>query len=284
MTNGVDEMPGPLAALVTAVLGPGVEVQSRSWPRATSQVWEARACTGGRVFAKIHPTPKFHHREVAAYGSWVPLLGDSAPRLLACDSAVPAIVVTALPGTPAKLQSLDPRQDAEVHALAGTVARRIHDAAPSPTATAPALPSAYVSKHLARARLSGADLNRAHAVLADAAQVTLSLVATHGDFQPRNWLYDNDARVRVIDFERAEPAASVRDFRLLVNGVWRGRPDLREAFFDGYGRCLSAEEEVALAGWVVLDALDSAHWGAEHGDVEVLERGLAGLARLRDGP
>ncbi|WP_345673556.1 phosphotransferase [Yinghuangia aomiensis] len=276
-------MPGPLAALVTSVLGPDVDVWSRSWPGAASRVWEARAPNGAAVFAKVHSTPKFHRREVAAYESWVTLLGEDTPRLLACDSALPGILVTPLPGVPVKFQPLPPGQDAEVHALAGALARRIHDTAICPAATASALPSAYVLKHLGRARLTDADLSRAQAVLVAAAQVTLPMVPTHGDFQPRNWLYNNDSRVRVIDFERAEPGASVRDFRLLVNGPWQERPDLREAFFDGYGRSLTTDEEIALAGWVVLDALDSAHWGAKDNDAEVLARGLAGLAQLRNG-
>lgn len=284
MTSGASGMPEPLAALVASVLGPELQVRSRSWPGAASHVWEARAAGGATVFAKVHRTPKFHRREVAAYESWVPLLGKDTPILLACDSELAGIVVTPLPGVPVKFQPLAPGQDVEVHALAGALARRIHDTASGPAAIAPALPSAYVLKHLSRARLTAADLSRARAILAEAAQVSLPVVPTHGDFQPRNWLYDNDAQVRIIDFERAEPASTVRDFRLLVNGPWRERPDLREAFFDGYGRRPTTDEETALAGWVVLDALDSAHWGAKHHDAEVLERGLAGLAQLRNGP
>ncbi|WP_436778300.1 phosphotransferase family protein [Yinghuangia sp. YIM S09857] len=278
-------LPEAVAALVGSAVGPVADARVCSWPRPGSNVWEVRTQDGIRVFAKVHATDKFHSREVDAYRTWVPHLGDHAPALLAGDAALPGIVITAVPGTPVKLQPLTCAAELRVHALAGAVARRIHDGVPGAAPTAPAVPADAAAKYLARAPITGRALALARGLLADAAAVRLPVVATHGDFQPRNWLYvPDEGRLRVVDFERAEPAAAVRDFRLLPNGAWLGRWDLREAFLGGYGRALSADEEAALAGYVVLDALDSARWGRENGDAEVEARGLAGLARLRNGP
>lgn len=276
------ELPIALADLARGVLGALMRVADRSWPRTASRVWQVYG-RNGTVYVKQHQSPKFHGREVTAYRTWVPALGDAAPRLLADDPTHLAVVVTAVGGAPAKLSPLTLSQEVDVHARAGALARQIHEALP-PFASAPALPASYVAKHLERTQITGPALDRARAILADAARVTLPQVATHGDYQPRNWLYGDGKTLRTVDFERAEPAAAVRDFRLLVAGAWLDRPDLRAAFLAGYGRNLNAAEERALAGWVVLDAIDSVRWGRLHGDAEVEARGLAGLARLRDGP
>ena len=87
-------------------------------------------------------------------------------------------------------------------------------------------------------------------------------VASHGDFQPRNWLWDAaSSRLGVIDWERAEPAAAVRDLVRLEYGPWDQRPDLREQFFAGYGRALTPGEDVMLFCHAVLDALSGLQWG-----------------------
>ena len=85
----------------------------------------------------------------------------------------------------------------------------------------------------------------------------------------------------LIDFERAEPGLAVRDFVRLEYGAWDGRPLLRDAFLDGYGRALTADEESALRDLAALDAVSAIQWGSANNDTDIMTRGYRTLARLR---
>ena len=109
----------------------------------------------------------------------------------------------------------------------------------------------------------------------------LPLTATHGDFQPRNFLWDQRTRrLALIDFERAEHGPAIRDLVRLEYGTWDKRPQLREAFLDGYDHHLTDDERQALTCLATLDALSGLQWGTEHGDTDVIDRAHATLARL----
>ncbi|SIM70212.1 phosphotransferase family protein [Micromonospora cremea] len=61
-----------------------------------------------------------------------------------------------------------------------------------------------------------------------------TLVPTHGDWQPRNWLVHHDV-VGVIDFGRAAMRPTSTDFARLAAQGFRRDPSLEAAFLDGYG-------------------------------------------------
>lgn len=61
-----------------------------------------------------------------------------------------------------------------------------------------------------------------------------TLVPTHGDWQPRNWLIHEGA-VSVIDFGRAELRPAWADFGRLAAQQFRQDPALEAAFLNGYG-------------------------------------------------
>ncbi|MFJ6495712.1 hypothetical protein [Streptomyces virginiae] len=63
--------------------------------------------------------------------------------------------------------------------------------------------------------------------------------------------------------------------------TWTGRPDLRAAFLDGYGRRLTPVEERRLDCESAFDAVSGIAYGTAHGDPEVAERGHRTLYRLR---
>jgi Ser/Thr protein kinase RdoA (MazF antagonist) len=165
-------------------------------------------------------------------------------------------------------RDLSPREHAEA---AAETARAIHSA----------------EKHLERARdLIGA--RDRETVRRHAAELTrlgpLPHGYVHGDFQERNWLLDTGpGRLAVVDLERARPHAVVFDMVLLACGPWVGRPDLRAAFFEGYGRELTDKEERSLRCLSALDAASAISWGVPHHDPEIVERGRATLARLERG-
>lgn len=61
-----------------------------------------------------------------------------------------------------------------------------------------------------------------------------TVVPTHGDWQPRNWLVQNGI-VSVIDFGRAGLRPALTDFVRLAAQQFRSNPELEAAFLDGYG-------------------------------------------------
>ncbi len=113
----------------------------------------------------------------------------------------------------------------------------------------------------------------------------LPAVPTHGDFQPRNLLWDPATRqLAVIDFEKAAPAAAVRDLTLLEAGPLNDRHDLRDAFYQGFGRTLSLTEHAALTALLHLDALANLAWGIRNGDSHMAAAARRTLACIPDTP
>ncbi|GAA1518151.1 phosphotransferase [Kribbella lupini] len=84
-----------------------------------------------------------------------------------------------------------------------------------------------------------------------------TLVPTHGDWQPRNWLINNGT-VTAIDFGRAELRPAWGDFGRLAAQQFRQDRRLEAAFLDGYGtdprdpatwRRNSIREAIGTACW-----------------------------------
>lgn len=122
-------------------------------------------------------------------------------------------------------------------------------------------------------------LIRDHAARLEELAALIPGVPTHGDAQPRNFLWSiPDARVALIDFERAEVAPAVRDLVRLEYGPWDGRPDLRASFLAGYGRTLTDAEDAALRSFAALDALSGLLWGTANDDNHPCRRAGAGAA------
>ncbi|MFF7097756.1 phosphotransferase [Streptomyces rubradiris] len=250
-----------------------------SWARQESRVWRAHGAEGGEWYVKIHQNDRFHQREVAALRSWVPSLGAAAPRLVAADPGLRAVVLTAVGGRSLHGATYPPEQQRRIFHRIGQLAAAIHHGAP-PRPAASTLPLGKLERHLdgARAHLAPGDEEFVRAIAEEAVGLPApEAVPTHGDFQPRNLRWDAAAEaLYVIDFERSEEGPAIRDF-VRLSDAWRGRPDLLQALLDGYGRSFTPEEEDQLT---VLSVLDSVS-GISHGDPELVERGLRTLARLR---
>ena len=84
----------------------------------------------------------------------------------------------------------------------------------------------------------------------------------------------------MTDFEHARPDLYLNDFERLQVGLWRRRPDLREAFQDGYGRVLTDAEREVLTRTAALGALSTVVWAREHGDAEFEAHGWETLEWL----
>lgn len=278
---GGTDLPHPLRAFAERAVGRIAQAVDVSWARAGSRVWRLTGADGGTWYLKRHRGPRFHDREVAAYRTWAPGLGHRVPRLVAADPAARAVVVTALAGRSPHGTVLDRAAEVGVQQGLGRLASALHHCAPArPAGPSPAADP--VKRHLEEARpyLAAGDeelvlaLARAYEDLPRPV-----LVPTHGDLQYRNVLLTDDGEVRLFDFERSEYASATRDM-VRLGDTWTGRPDLRAAFLDGYGRALTPVEELRLDCESAFDAVSGIAYGAGQDDPEVAERGHRTLFRL----
>jgi Ser/Thr protein kinase RdoA (MazF antagonist) len=276
-----------LEGFAARAAGPPAAIADRSWPRDGSRVWELTSASGERFYLKQHQSPRSHEREVTAYRLWVPALGTGrAPRLLAADPDLHAVLITALPGQIARSPHIPEADEPEIHRQAGILLRRLHSASPATAVPGTGRVAARAEEHIARADAllsrEDAQLVRYHAAHLLQIARRLPAVPTHGDAQPKNFLWDPGSRqLALIDFERAEPGPTVRDLVRLEYSAWDGKSYLRDAFLDGYGRALTVDEESTLRDLAALDAVSAIWWGFANHDTDTMSRGYRTLVRLR---
>ncbi|TDE26523.1 aminoglycoside phosphotransferase family protein [Actinomadura sp. 6K520] len=264
-----------------------------SWPqRIESRVWRLEAGTTA-VYVKISPSPESHKRETDAYRHAAAALSrEEAPRLIAADPALQAILVTALDGKVVRELPLTATVEAQVHELAGRLLRRWHDHAEpvSPQARKGVMASMDNQASEASAcldnlnrHLTGAERALVSEVARDLPALTadLPLVYLHGDFSPRNWVWNAKTQtLGLIDFEMAGHALAVQDMIWLSGAVWPTRSDLRKSFFTGYGRELTTKEHQALLLLTTRLAASYLAAGLANNDQVLIDRGRNALREL----
>ena len=103
-------------------------------------------------------------------------------------------------------------------------------------------------------------------------------VPCHRDYGPANWLVTPDGIwAGVIDFEFAHWDVRVADFSRYPNWEWIHKPELLDAFFDGYGRSLTPKEEQQLLVSRTQYAVGAIDWGREHSFDGFVEEGRHAL-------
>ena len=270
-------------ALARGLIGPCEVVADLSWKDlGLSVVLEVRTDDGRSLIVKSHNDDYRNQLEVAAYQRWVPAIADRAPALVAHDDDGKVLVVTKLDaGAPPP--SLGP----EAYIDAGRVLRRFHEGG-----------EAIVDEDWAEPRLANlrtwidrmpeglidaddvAFVERESAVLRDLPAPPM--VPCHSDYQPRNWLVDEDGRVFVFDFEKARHDWWTHDIQRMWWREWLDRPDLRDAFLEGYGRSLDETELAGLRASSARGHLVQIVWATMHGDARFADEGRAQLARLQE--
>ncbi|GAA1890930.1 phosphotransferase [Streptantibioticus ferralitis] len=192
------ELPAELRLWVYRMVGEYVGCWDSSSKQDASRAWRILRPSGTSYFVKIPPNPAFFHREVFALRRAVPSLGHGqAPRLVAANARLCAVVTAGLPGAVAASLSLSHTDESSLHRQAGQLIRRLHDA--TPKAALPKAPASTFIHHavdkleilLQRlSRLPSDDeeaLIRKHAaVLAGPEMSELPTAYCHGDNQPHN--------------------------------------------------------------------------------------------------
>ncbi|MFG3193801.1 phosphotransferase enzyme family protein [Streptomyces omiyaensis] len=269
--------------------GPVVTVRDASHDWHRSRVWELTGESGAGWYVKVAPSGKFFARETRAYRGVVPALGHGrAPRLLASRADDLALLLTVAPGGPAPGLGLTAAEWRSVHAQAGMLCARLHDAGaldPHDRTEAEASLVAAADgteKYLGRAgdRLTADEQQLVRDYAAQVRRVgPVPLGCIHGDNQPRNWLW-SEAGLALVDFERTRPAARVQDLVVLAVTEWLDHPDRERAFLQAYGRDLTGAERHVLRCLTALDAVNCLAWGPDNGHPEVTARGRRTLERL----
>ena len=271
-----------LLSWAESTLGSTVTTADRSWRHDNSLVLELVDGQGERWFLKHPRDPERFGREVRAYQTALETFGDRVPTLVGSSASYRCLLLGALPG---ELATGDLAQDPGVHRQAGALLARLHRSDwPKP--------SKEIGERLASQRLKV--LERAKELLGpkDFRFVRLSTavlkapgthltVPCHRDYWPRNWIIGPDGLLRVIDFGHAEADLAVQDFKLLARNDWVGHPELREAFFEGYGRALSPYEEAQLSALVTLSAVNKVLKTSEQGNKQMIRRAQRSFDRLR---
>jgi Ser/Thr protein kinase RdoA (MazF antagonist) len=236
-----------------------------SWGHRMSSVLRVRDKSGVIWFLKRHGDRARYRAELTAYRKWAGALGGAAPRLHAADDSLQTMILSAAPGEAAPWPApeviggvADLSAERDVQREAGRILRRLHDAQPAlpwPDFAAAKVEQLDRLKPSVAALLRPRDLNRAAAEIAALADLPApAQVPCHHDYTPRNWLVSNGT-LHVIDFEWSGLDARVADFARLHLGIWASRPDLQEAFLDGYGQELSPTDREILHGCAVLTAV-----------------------------
>lgn len=270
-----------ITAWVTSVLGPVEESVDLS--RNGGRVVAVTDRRGNDWVVKTVPTGRAFDNELNAYLHWVPRFADQAPGLHDAHPRLRTLVMQHLPGIPE--WSFEPQH----HRDAGRLLARIHGCAP-PRSDGPTVAEATACL-LDRAvtRLpSGVAVSDRELCFVTASLEMLGTLAhlprvpCHGDYSGHNWLR-GDGPLRVIDFSGAGWSPAALDFARLFVGPWWERPDLAEAFFDGYGRPLSDAELEAVRHQLPIFAFSVLAHGHRRGNPEMVRRGQRRLHRLMAG-
>ena len=251
--------------------------------------WPSRS-----AYLKKHESARLYNREIAALENWTPLLPAdvrfSTPRIIAKSDALTAVLLEVVPGEIVAEAGLTGSQQEDVFRMAGACAASLHGIqAPQPAETVD-LERALTDEldrlleQCGNAITSGLR-QWARSVVADGSPFAgAKTVPAHHDFSPRNWLAErtaNGLRLGVIDWERARFALWLQDAQRMTHDHWAREPQLREAFFDGYGRKPTEREERQLKLITLINSIGAIPWAIERGDqhFETLSRAIVDSLR-----
>lgn len=178
-----------------------------------------------------------HHigREITAHESSTRLLADlgSTSRMIGSDRSKNILITTYLPGI--LVQDSPVELDYDLHVQAGAALRTLHDV---DRAVDPDFERRSTEKSLSlldqHPRIDPLAADRARDLLTEYRPQPITVVPTHGDWHPRNWLTHQE-RLHVIDFGRFAYRPAATDLCRLAAQQWTASPQLEQAFVKGYG-------------------------------------------------
>lgn len=244
---------------------PGAEVvHDHGWGLVATTVLEV-VHDGSRLVVKAGGQQDGHiRREVRAHQEWLRpwVARGRAPRLVRADAEAKVLVTRYLTG---RLVLGDPAADEpETYRQAGALLALLHAQDPQPDPEHERRENARALGWLDRPHaIEAVTERRLRSLIGSWPEPPATVVPTHGDWQPRNWLVD-DGVVRVIDLGRADLRPAMTDLTRLAAQDFRRDPALEEAFLDGYGS--DPREPAAWLRTRVREAIGTACWAYAVGD------------------
>ncbi|MBT5616378.1 MAG: aminoglycoside phosphotransferase family protein [Microbacteriaceae bacterium] len=244
---------------VHRTLGPVDVVEDRSPRPNTGRLVRIATRSGDTCFVKWYRDAPDYQREVTALTTYTPALGSDAPKLIDSDGALQMVLISEVAGEAASLS--ESAWDPLVHYRAGALIRTLHESAP------PVISDQFARQCAARFEeaafrleqvVDSALLSEARVVIARAMDIhQVSLVPTHRDNHPGNWMVDSGGHVRLIDFGMSEYDPWIVDAFALEHDYWRIDPSLKVAFLSGYDREMSHDDESLLRAHHAVIALQT---------------------------
>ncbi len=256
----------------------------------------------GICYLKVHQVSAAWNNEVHAYERWAGAFGTFAPRLLAVHDEKPlALVISELPGQIAENLPLPASQERALWRAAGAALVALHDLGPGEgfgpcrrdgtcAETHPGDAVEYVTWRFNEAiekAIRGRYVNDDELATLRAAYARLPAFAgerptpCHRDYCAANWLVNQvGALAGIIDFEFAYWDVRAADFTRDPNWAWIRRPDLQEAFFEGYARPFTPVQEQQLLVAHAEYALSAILWGRDFAFYGFEREGREALAHL----
>jgi aminoglycoside phosphotransferase len=250
--NGMDEEGSTLTAALRSFtedcLASRVACREVSWPHGEARVWAVECEGKTAAFLKQHRQRKRFLAELRAYREFVPVLGESAPRLIGVhEREAAALLLSALPGNVVAEVKWPPDVERALHVRAARLLRQLHGV---PVEQAERIQvEARTRESLAHwmqrarayfpARVIDWAIAQVEAGMADAPPICVC----HKDFGPRNWIATRDGQIGLIDFERTCVDFRYLDWSRLWMREWLRQPQLEDAFSKGTalstrpGRC-----------------------------------------------
>lgn len=288
-------------AWASTMVGTYEIVSGAQRPDGRSSISRLRT-SSGFCYLKVHEQRDTWAQELHGYERWADAFEGFAPSLLGVHEEAPlALIIGELPGAVLKDVDLPVEQERAVWRSAGQMLAQLHgyaeghffgpcrrDGSPAGEVFGDAVE--YVSSSLEREieKANQFDYLRENelAVLRSAQGKSAAFadeppIPCHRDYCPYNWLVDERGEwCGVIDFEFAHWDIRVADFSRYPDWEWIDRPDLLDAFFEGYGRALTpAEAEQRLVAYAQY-ALSAITWGMEASYFGFVEEGRQALKEL----
>ncbi|WP_460855148.1 phosphotransferase [Nocardiopsis coralliicola] len=276
MTDRMDGFSPRQRELVRAWL-PGAEVAAdHSWGLTSTAVLELRR-GADRYIAKAGGADDHHiAREIRAHREWLRpwTAAGRAPELVHADRGAKLVVTRYLPGR--LVEGTGDEYAPQTYRQAGELLAALHRHTGVSDAGFEAREQAKALRLLDQPHRIAADVAaRLRRMVESWPAPPSTLVPTHGDWQPRNWLI-HSGTVSVIDFGRAGLRPASSDLGRLAAQQFRGAPALEAAFFDGYGA--DPREQAAWHRNRIREAIGTAVWAHRVGDEAFEQQGHRMLA------
>lgn len=246
-------------------------MKDHSWGLVGTTVLELRH-DGTRYVAKAGDSDDQHiARELRAHREWLEpwTSRGRAPQFVQADAEAKLLLTRYLPGE--LVEGRDCESLPETYFQAGELLAQLHRQLAVADREFEAYEKAKSLGALAAPHRIAPDVTeRLRAEIESWPTPEVTLVPTHGDWQPRNWLIHHGI-VNAIDFGRAGLRPALTDFARLAAQQFRQNAALEAAFLQGYGA--DPREPDAWRRNSIREAIGTAVWAYRVKDARFEEQG-----------